>query len=142
MTDGRRAYPMQPTLQDVARASALLRQDLPADMDAADSDRVELGVAEALTNIVRHGCARSLRLELAVTAESVRVDIWDDGAPIPPHVLDSASVETFDFDHTDVGGLPEGGLGLAIMKAAFEGVRYASAGGENHLALERRLRTD
>ncbi len=43
------------------------------------------------------------------------------------------------FDPTDLAALPEGGMGLALVKSAFHEVRYGSREGTNRLQLVRRL---
>jgi serine/threonine-protein kinase RsbW len=65
----------------------------------------------------------------------LEVDVWDYGNPIPDDQLEHAGSSTFDFEPTDTGALPEGGMGLALIKAAFDEVDYASDGRENWLHL-------
>jgi serine/threonine-protein kinase RsbW len=132
------------TLDAVAVATQQLRAMLPDWLDAAEIDAIELAVAEALTNIVRHGydgqAGPDMRLRVLERAGALEIDVWDQGRPIPRGRLDSAdATTTFQFDPTDLAALPEGGMGLALIKSAFHEVRYGSRSGTNRLHMVRRL---
>jgi serine/threonine-protein kinase RsbW len=115
---------------------------------AGDCAQVELGVAEAVVNVVRHGYAGDgkagsggwVRLRWSATTNRVRVVVCDGGTPIPPGLLEQADETVFGFDETDLNAVPEGGMGLALVKHAFPQVRYRSRGGVNRLILQRRRR--
>jgi anti-sigma regulatory factor (Ser/Thr protein kinase) len=67
--------------------------------------------------------------------------VTDAGRPIPGDRLATAGRDTtFGFDPTDVGGLPERGMGLGIIKATFDHVGYRSKDGINRLRLGKRFR--
>jgi serine/threonine-protein kinase RsbW len=126
------------TLADVARVAEHLRGRMPAGLSAPEQDAVELGITEALTNIVRHGTLdpdEPVELHWTERPGRLEIEIVDRGQAIPEHRLRDAGPSTFDFDETDIGGLPEGGMGLALIKAAFDHIDYRSDGGENHLHL-------
>ncbi|MGZ5179971.1 MAG: ATP-binding protein [Ramlibacter sp.] len=135
---------LQATLADVAPATQQVRQLLPDWLGADECDAIELALAEALTNIVEHGYGRDsnarVRLRLLERPGALEIDVWDQGRPIPPGRLEQAdATTTFQFDPTDLAGLPEGGMGLALIKSAFHEVRYATRDGVNRLHLVRRL---
>jgi serine/threonine-protein kinase RsbW len=104
---------------------------------------VEIALAEALTNIVEHGYGgdsdENVRLRLLERPGALEIDVWDRGRPIPHERLEQADETTFLFDPTDLDALPEGGLGLALIKSAFDEVRYSSRDGVNRMRLVRRL---
>jgi len=132
------------TLADVARATEALRALLPQWLSGGERDAIELALAEALTNIVEHGFGsdsdHQVRLRVRERATALEIDVWDQGRPIPADLLDEASASTtFMYDPTDLPGLPEGGMGLALIKAAFHEVRYGSRAGLNRLHLVRRM---
>lgn len=137
------AFTLRATLADVARATQRVRAELPDWLDAAERDAVELALAEALTNIVEHGyggdAVDEIRVRLAERAGALEVEVWDRGRPIPPGKLEQADDTTFQYDPEDLDGLPEGGLGLALIKAAFNEVRYRRKAGVNRLQLVKRL---
>jgi serine/threonine-protein kinase RsbW len=134
---------MPAALAEVAGASRKLRSFLPERMTAQQRDEVELGITEALTNIVRHGFAGQSGSDVSVSCSEeeggVALEIRDCGHPIPADKLQGAGDAAFDFDPTDLAGLPEDGLGLSLIKAAFDEVSYSSEGGTNILVLRKRL---
>lgn len=135
---------VQATLADVALATVQLRSLLPAWLSDGERDAIELALAEALTNIVEHGfgqdCEQHVRLRLRERHAALEIDVWDQGQPIPAGRLDAASASTtFMYDTTDLAAVPEGGMGLALIKSAFHEVRYASHDGLNRLHLVRRM---
>jgi len=132
------------TLADVAQATQQVRGLLPDWLSASECDAIELALAEALTNIVRHGfgsgSGQPVRLRVRERGGALEVDLWDQGRPIPKDRLSLADPSTtFLFDPTNLAGLPEGGMGLALIKAAFHEVRYGSRDGVNRLHLVRRM---
>ena len=132
------------TLAEVAQATQQLRALLPDWLSDGERDAIELALAEALTNIVQHGFGKDRgqpeRLRVRERDAAVEIDLWDQGRPIPRERLRNADASTtFQFDPTDLAGLPEGGMGLALIKSAFHEVRYGSRDGTNRLHLVRRL---
>ena len=136
-------FSVQAALAEVAQATQRVRDLLPGWMEQSERDAVELGVAEALTNIVEHGYGgdspQEVRVRLLERPGALEVDVWDRGRPIPPGMLEQADETTFQYDPTDLGALPEGGLGLALIKAAFDEVSYRRKGGVNRLHLVKRI---
>ncbi|TFY96707.1 ATP-binding protein [Ramlibacter humi] len=136
-------FSLPATLADVAQATQRVRDWLPAWLDTGERDAVELALAEALTNIVEHGYAgllpQDIRVRLVDRPGALEVDVWDRGHPIPLRRLEEADDTTFQFDPTDLEALPEGGMGLALIKAAFQEVRYRRRQGVNRLHLVRRM---
>lgn len=127
------------TYPDVARATELLRAQLPEWLDGERRDAVELALAEVLTNIVEHGYAGgstdAIHVHLLDRPGALEIDVWDRGRAIPDGRLEQAGPGTFDFDPTDLAALPEGGMGLALIKQAFQEVSYRSRDGLNLLRL-------
>ncbi|RYY96000.1 MAG: ATP-binding protein [Comamonadaceae bacterium] len=135
---------LQAVLAQVAPTTQHVRGLLPGWLTEAERDAVELAVTEALTNIIEHGYGgdrpEPVRLRVRDDDAGLAIDIWDRGRPIPDGLIEATDVATtFLFDPTDVDGLPEGGMGLALIKAAFDDVRYGSRDGVNRLHLLRRL---
>jgi serine/threonine-protein kinase RsbW len=131
-------------LADVAAATQQLRGMLPEWLEERERDAIELALAEVLTNVVRHGyggdAAEKMRVRVLERPGALEIDVWDRGRPIPPGKLESTDVTTsFSFDPTNLAELPESGMGLALIKSAFDDVRYASRDGVNRLHLVRRL---
>jgi serine/threonine-protein kinase RsbW len=131
------------TLADVAQATQRVRGLLPDWLEVAECDAIELAMAEALTNIVQHGyggdSSRPIRVRLSERPGALEVDVWDQGRPVPGDKLEQADDTTFQYDPTDLAKLPEGGMGLALIKAAFHEVHYRRRAGVNRLHLVRRM---
>ena len=134
---------VQPTLQDVARAVQALQRVLPARLPQAERHAVEIALCELLTNIVQHGFGGAggapIEVNCSEQADALVVEVRDAGRAIPAERLAGAGPETFDFDPDDIAALPQGGFGLALIKAAFDVVDYRSAAGVNCMHLEKRL---
>jgi serine/threonine-protein kinase RsbW len=135
---------LQASLAQVAPTTQRVRQLLPEWLGEPDRDAIELALAEALTNIVEHGYGHDttepVRLRLLERSGALEIDIWDRGRPIPDGLIENTDASTtFLFDPTDLDGLPEGGMGLALIKAAFDEVRYGTRDGVNRLRLVRRI---
>lgn len=135
---------LRPTLEDVARVVEAWERVLPASLNEHQRFNVAVALAEALTNIVEHGfqgrSGPDIELIWAVHPSGLVVEVRDEGLPIPRDSLDQAGPSTsFDFDPTDLGSLPEGGMGLGIIKTAFDHVAYARRGKTNCLRLGKRL---
>jgi serine/threonine-protein kinase RsbW len=136
---------IEATLSAVARAVEALQARLPDRLDEHQRFEVAIALAEVLTNIVEHGYedrgGPPIELAWSASARGLVIEISDSGRPIPRERLDQAGADTtFGFDPTDLGGLPEGGMGLGIIKTAFDHVDYRSKGGVNRLRLGKRFR--
>ena len=131
------------TLEAVSQAVAQLRRHLDrliAPDAPQDCAAIELGVAEVLTNIVLHGQPGDrMELQCERQADVVEVVVRDRGRPIPLERLAGAGLARFDFDPADLAGLPDHGMGLALVKALFHSMDYQQADGCNVMRLQRRL---
>ncbi len=129
--------------EDVAIVRSLLpvfAKDLP--FTKGTLLRLEICLAEALTNVVRHGYKDMVGGEIAVTlaaqADRLVMEIADEGRPMPDRARESirnAPRPTPDRDDTPVHELPEGGFGLQILKTVLDDVAYRRDGARNVLTL-------
>lgn len=113
-----------------------------AGLTDAESYRIELGVVEALNNVVEHAYSFQpdgrVSLELFFEPERIRFVIRDLGRPRPADLpIDPADPRTFDPTNRD--SWPEGGMGLFIMSEVMDSVTYERGEGENRLTLIRNL---
>jgi serine/threonine-protein kinase RsbW len=104
---------------------------------------VDLGLTEAMTNVIRHGYASAQHGRVTLTCIET-VDQWqltlkDCGTPIPQAQLHQADGSIFDFDPDDLRSIPEGGMGLALIRACFDTVDYQAHRDGNCLQLTKRL---
>jgi sigma-B regulation protein RsbU (phosphoserine phosphatase) len=94
-------------------------------------DHVEIGVNEAVTNIIRHAYqgrpGQPITLDFHATAEEVRIVLLDFGQPFSP---ESVAQPVFD-------GTRDGGFGVFIIRQCFDKVEYQRDGqGRNRLVLK------
>ncbi len=113
---------------------------LEAGFTAEDADAVELAVAEALTNVIRHahgGVAGSpVWTRLRLTSGAVEIRVVDEGAPFS----EPASAELPDFDPSRPETLPEGGMGLYLIHTLMDVVERGTEGTANVLRLVKNRR--
>jgi serine/threonine-protein kinase RsbW len=104
-------------------------------------DELEIGVVEALNNVIKHGYDNTpgLPVTTAVTLEDhqVTVQISDRGKRIPAELLDRARTSCLDMDTDDLTKLPEGGMGLRLIISSANSLEYHVDDGINTLILEK-----
>lgn len=132
-------------LENISSVAEALRAFIDRHMPEEACNAVELGVVEALTNIVTHGYAGIAHgvvdLSFEQSESAAIVEVVDSGEPIPEAALRNAGSGCFDFNPADIDLLPEGGMGLSIIKSLFDVVRYQSEGNINRLTLAKRFDT-
>jgi serine/threonine-protein kinase RsbW len=103
-----------------------------------DVYQIELCVVEAVQNAIRHayGNDGGQEVEIVIEQEQGRLEfhVSDTGKPMaawPERIC-------LDFNPEDVGCLPEGGMGLYLIRSIMDETRYDSRGGRNTLTMIRR----
>lgn len=133
-----------PDVELVGRATRALCAAAPGLAELAGD--VELCVVEAVTNAIEHACGgrsdAEVRVGLCFSPAGVEITVADTGPGMPAPRLVDARRNVLDFDPEDVEALPERGLGLAIMRAIMDEVRYERGGGHNVLRLRKLLGPD
>jgi anti-sigma regulatory factor (Ser/Thr protein kinase) len=95
--------------------------------------RVNLALEELGLNIINHGYAdgcHEIEFKLTSEAESVTIEVTDDGKPFDP--LQDAPTPDVTAPLED---RPVGGLGLHLVRTLMDEMRYRREGGRNHLTL-------
>ena len=131
------------TLADASAGVEPLMAELARQAPESDCEAVELGVAEIVSNIVRHGYGGRpgpIRIAWSVSATHVVLRVCDCGKPIPSGMLEEARNTALDFGETGLRDLPEGGLGLAFVNRMFHHLKYRSRANVNRLVASRRMR--
>jgi serine/threonine-protein kinase RsbW len=104
-------------------------------------DELELGLVEAVNNVVEHGLGDGSGLPIMVAVElhedRVALRITDRGKRIPADLLEGARGAVFVTDPDDLDGLPESGMGLRLIMSCADAVSYSVEDGANHLLLEK-----
>ncbi|MEN9543196.1 MAG: hypothetical protein RLZZ598_29 [Pseudomonadota bacterium] len=131
------------TLDEVSRVCAAMSTALRASVDDEWIAAWDLGVTEALTNVVRHGYLGAPGQFIDVRCEYdgpfLQVRLSDQGRRIPASLWEAATGDVFDFDPDDLQSVPEGGMGLSLIRACFDESSYVGDGSTNHLVLRKRL---
>lgn len=104
---------------------------------------VELAVVEAVTNVIKYGLPdlpdAEIELVCSMSESCLQIEICDQGIPIPAGVLEQADGSVFDFTVEDMDSWPTSGMGLSLIKAAMDSVRYDSVDGRNTLSLVKHM---
>jgi serine/threonine-protein kinase RsbW len=112
-------------VSSLARAATAICEE---HLTAEQLVEVDLALTEAVTNVIRHGyheeTAHSVRLSIALFKDRIAFELVDQAPPMDPTLLEHASGARFDFDPTDLESLPEGGMGLALIKLNMDAVEY------------------
>jgi serine/threonine-protein kinase RsbW len=108
-----------------------------------DCYNIELCVVEAVTNSIRHSYGgehgHEVKVVFTLTQEDVILDVYDNGPPMNPELLDKADIMSSCDDRRGIECIPEGGRGLGIIKAIMDAVAYGSEKGENRLTMRKKL---
>jgi serine/threonine-protein kinase RsbW len=99
---------------------------------------VEISVVEAINNVIKHGYrgekGQSVEVRINIRADRIVLDIYDKASPMPDRLIASEATR-LDFDPSNLDALPEGGIGMELMKMTMDEVTYSSASGVNRLTL-------
>lgn len=105
------------------------------DQTAADLD---LALVEAATNVVKHGFSGRpdgrLRVRIDLSEEQITIELHDNGPAFDP--LSAPPNAPWDTDAYDTfETLPEGGFGIALVRALVDGCTYERTKDGNVLTL-------
>lgn len=130
------------TLSELSRVCAEIGALAETRAGADWAAEINLGLTEALSNVVRHAydnTAGRISLSCVETEEAWLLTLNDNGVPIPQERVDSEDESVFDFDPQDLQSLPEGGMGLALIRRCFDRVSYQAGRDGNCLSLVKML---
>lgn len=124
----------------LARAVRALCEDF---LSADELDAVELSLVEAINNVIKHGYhgekGKDVQVAVGLQTEQIVIDVIDHAPPMVPDLLDQASDDPFSFDEADLAQIPEGGMGLALIRMNMDEVEYLSNESENRLRMVKRI---
>lgn len=124
------------TLHDVSSFTAQLEATL-AELNINDRTTVVLGIQELLVNIVQHGYAG------VVGQIDFDMDLSDGRIVFQVHDNSETLFSLMDYvDIPDPLGLPENGMGLFIIRQAFDEVTHERSTNVNHWHLMKKLETN
>jgi len=97
---------------------------------------VEICLTEALNNVIKHsyGGDNSKMIDINIKKDSkfLEIEIVDAGFP-----RKNLIIKDLDFDPADIENLPEGGMGLFIIKQLMDELSYSSHEGKNYFILKK-----
>lgn len=101
-----------------------------------ETPRLRVAVEEAVTNVIRHAHAASIRLDSEVRDGVLHVTLTDDGQPFDP-------TQAPDVDTTvPADKRVEGGLGILFMRHMSDALTYRREGGRNVLTIKKEIRNN
>lgn len=95
--------------------------------------QLDLALEELISNIMNHGSARLLQVDVTLAERELRVRVQDDGAEFNPFELATPDLD-LDVDDREIGG-----LGVHLVRTMFEHHEYARVGGRNFVTLRKQL---
>ena len=108
-----------------------------------ESYRLELCVVEALNNAIIHAynkeAGNTVEVIFKIYPDRLVLDVLDTGKPMRGHLLKRNDISSLECVPDDPGSIPEGGRGLAIMKAIMDSVEYKTECGKNRLTMTKRI---
>ena len=137
-------YSIESNFEEVSHLSqAIHKMVADAGMGEVDSARVELGVVEALNNVVEHAYQWQLNHKIKVVFESsknyVVIHIVDTGIAMGQNLFTHKDNQKEVKEHVEIEDIPVGGWGLALIKSIMDEVSYKSENGINHLTLLKKM---
>ncbi len=131
------------TFYHASRMTQALRLLMEDRTSEETRNEMEIGVMEAMTNIVRHAYKDvpigTIEATYTSALEGITVEFKDTGSPIPSDLFERANNSGLNFDETDVANLPEGGMGVALMHVIFDSIEYNHENNINRLTLFKRI---
>lgn len=110
-----------------------------------EASHVELCIAEALTNAVRHAYhgepGHTVSIAVSADPDEIQIDVCDAGTPMASHHVSKLlhGVPPIDLELVDKTSIAEGGRGLQIIHDLMDKVAYFREGEINRLQLTKRL---
>ena len=99
---------------------------------------VEICLTEALNNVIKHSyggdTSKPIDINIRKDPKLLELEIVDVGAP-----RKNLIIKDLDFDPADIENLPEGGMGLFIIKQLMDELDYSSKEGKNYFILKKWL---
>jgi serine/threonine-protein kinase RsbW len=114
-------------------------------MDPVGAYQVELCAVEAATNAIRHAYGNEggheVSISLAIANDRLEIEVADTGTAMPAGAQERLrqGSDVLDFDPENQAELPEGGMGLQIMREVMDQVTYRKEEHGNTVQLIRLL---
>lgn len=137
-------YSIESDFEEVSQlGQAIHKMVADAGMGEIDSARVELGVVEALNNVVEHAYQlqpnHKIKIIFEPSKNNVVIHIIDTGITMEQNLfpIDDNQKEVKELGRFQ--DVPDGGWGIALIKSIMDEVSYKSENGTNHLTLLKKM---
>ncbi|GAB6140441.1 hypothetical protein JCM14076_11700 [Methylosoma difficile] len=122
-----------------ARLAALCAREIASpSFDETALAEIEVAVVETVNNCIEHACAGSeenkITIAYLLADDRLSIEVSDSGKVLEADYLLGLEKD-FDFDPTDFDNLPEGGMGLKIIKSCMDEVHYQNTEDQNRWIL-------
>jgi serine/threonine-protein kinase RsbW len=111
--------------------------------DKNDANNVELGITEAVNNVIKHAYNsepdHKIEVTISVFSNKMVFQISDIGKGMNLNQCNSNHA-CFDFEPNKIETLPVGGMGLHIINSVMDKASYKTVDGKNVLTLVKLLR--
>jgi serine/threonine-protein kinase RsbW len=137
-------YSIQSNFEEVSCLGQMIHK-MVADlgMCEVDSARIELGVVEALNNVVEHAYQlqpnHKIKVIFQPSNNHVVIHIIDTGIPVEQGLFSVDDNQQEVKEHSMLEDVPEGGWGLTLIKSIMDEVSYKSENGTNCLTLLKKM---
>jgi serine/threonine-protein kinase RsbW len=114
-------------------------------LDDLIAGQVELCIAEAATNAIRHAYhnepGHTVAIALAAGTNHLNLEVSDSGTPMPVEQEQRLihGTRSIELQTTDRRSLPEGGRGLQIIHDLMDEVSYVRSGNINRLIMKKQF---
>lgn len=132
---------MERTHSGVRKIAAIVTEALKDCLEDVTGGAIELALAEACTNAVRHGQtvvesteADWIRVEATLQSGILELAVENPGKP-----FDFDAVEAPVFDPEAIETLPTGGMGITLMRDIMDSVDCAAEEGTNTVRMRKTL---
>jgi serine/threonine-protein kinase RsbW len=136
-------------LSDVSLVAVAINQIcVHIGMDELQASQVELCIAEAATNAIRHAYhgqrGQTVSIAVSTDVDRLQIEVCDWGTPMPPEQIDRLihGAEIVEVDGTDRALLEEGGRGLQIIHNLMDEVSYIRDQSLNRMQLTKYILCD
>lgn len=109
--------------------------------NATQKYSLELCAVEAVTNVIKHAyrgiAGHQVSLDISYSPDRIDLQVCDEGLSMPQDQIDRLAngSPVFDFDPQCLLAIPEGGMGLALMRHEMDEISYSAQNGGNRLRL-------
>lgn len=137
---------IESNLSDVSLAAVAVNKIcVHLGLDEIQAHQVELCVAEAVTNAIRHAyhgeTGQTISIAVSTGTDQLHIEVSDSGSPMSAECVEqlTRNPKVIEFEGIDRASLPEGGRGLQIIHDLMDEVAYIRDDNLNRLQLTKRI---